>query len=87
MLTVCQCDRSIILSLPYPPTSDMAGKEKALVQELGEKLFGRLTAADIDVSWETSEAQGGRDSQVLKCYRNKWNCKLYLVGKVQRQII
>ncbi len=32
-----------------PPTSDMAGKEKALVQELGEKLFGRLTAADIDV--------------------------------------
>jgi len=27
----------------------MAEKEKALVQELGEKLFGRLTAADIDV--------------------------------------
>jgi hypothetical protein len=49
MLTVCQFDRSIILSLLYPPTSDMAEKEKALVQELGEKLFGRLTAADIDV--------------------------------------
>jgi hypothetical protein len=38
----------IILSA-ISPTSDMAGKEKALVQELGEKLFGRLTAADIDV--------------------------------------
>jgi hypothetical protein len=65
----------------------MAGKEKALVQELWEKLFGRLTAADIDVSGETSEAQGGgEDYQVRKCYWKKWSCKLNLEGKVQLRL-